>query len=80
MATKRITQGLLALHEAKGEAGPAGVCRALNQVGGEYSQSSISLWLNGWRVPSGDARTHIRMAFGVPEALWMQQVQDGSAA
>ncbi len=71
MSEKRITKGLLALHAALGdERGPKHVSSALNQVGGVYSQSSISLWLNGWRVPSGNARTHIRMAYGVPEALW----------
>lgn len=77
---KQITQGLVALRKAKGEAGPAQVCAALNAVGGKYSQTSISLWLNGWRVPSANPRVHIRMAYGVSEELWMYQATEGNAA
>lgn len=81
MADKRITRGLQALIEAKGaNAGPAAVCKALNDVGGQYSQSSISLWLNAWRIPSGDARTHIRLAYGIPEHLWMKPVETDQGA
>lgn len=71
---KRPTLGLLDFHVAKGNDGPAEVCAALNAVGGTYSQTSISLWLNAWRVPSGDPRTHIRLAYGVAEERWMQPV------
>lgn len=78
MSEKRITRGLLALNEARGEEGPSRICGRLHDVGGVYSQTSISLWLNGRRIPSGNARTHIRMAYGVPEALWAQAVANDS--
>lgn len=67
---KRPTRGLIALLKAKGAAGPSAICKALNAVGGTYSQTSISLWLHAWRIPNGDARTHICMAYGIPESLW----------
>jgi hypothetical protein len=71
VAQKRITRGLVALREAKGKDGPSVIAQELGKVGGVYSQTSISLWLNGWRIPCGDARTHIRLAYGVAESLWM---------
>lgn len=80
MTEKRITRGLLAFREAIGDSGPSVVAQQLGKVGGTYSQTSISLWLNGWRVPSGDPRTHIRMAYGVPESMWLIDAEASGAA
>ena len=66
------------MNEARGEDGPSAVCKRLNEVGGTYSQTSISLWLNAWRIPSGDARTHLRLAYGVPESLWAKRTGDAA--
>ena len=77
VAAKRFTRGLIVLHEAKGEDGPTTICAKLNAVGGAYSQTSISLWLNAWRRPEGDARTHIRLAYpDVTEELWLEDVTE----
>lgn len=42
----------------------------LASAGYAYSQSTISRWLSGDRVPRAAARTHILDVYGVDFRLW----------
>lgn len=69
-ASRRVTKGLLAFRAATAQKTPAEIAVDLASAGYAYSQSTISRWLSGDRVPRAAARTHILDVYGVDFRLW----------